>query len=71
MSLRGFALQFTQSNSFLLGDVNRDGVVNFFDISPFIAILSAGGFQIEADIDMDLEVDFFDISPFIQILSGG
>ena len=71
VSLRGFALQFTQSNSFLLGDVNRDGVVNFFDISPFIGLLSMGNFQIEADINMDLEVDFLDISPFIQLLTSG
>ena len=73
VSLRGFALQFTQSNSnsFLLGDVNQDGVVNFLDISPFIGILSAGNFQIEADVNMDLEVNFLDISPFIQLLAGG
>ena len=54
----------------ILGDVNLDGVVDFFDISPFIAILSSQGFQTEADIDLDLDVDFFDISPFIAILSG-
>ena len=52
-----------------LGDVNRDGVVNFFDISPFIAVLS-GKFQIEADIDGNGVVDFFDIQPFIDILSA-
>ena len=54
----------------LLGDVNLDGVVDFFDISPFIAILSAQGFQAEADVDQNAIVDFFDISPFIAILSG-
>ena len=54
----------------LLGDVNLDGVVDFFDISPFIAILSANGFQAEADIDQNEVVDFFDISPFIAILSA-
>ena len=54
----------------LLGDVNLDGVVDFFDISPFIEILSGAGFQAEADIDQNDEVDFFDISPFITILSG-
>ena len=55
---------------FLLGDVNRDGVVDFFDISPFIDLLSAGLFQVEADIDQNGIVDFFDISPFINILSS-
>ena len=66
-------MQFTQSNSnsFLLGDVNRDGVVDFLDISPFITVLASASFQTEADINMDLEVDFLDISPFILILSGG
>ena len=54
----------------LLGDVNLDGAVNFLDISPFIAILSAGDFQAEADFDQNGEVDFLDISPFIGVLSG-
>ena len=54
----------------LLGDVNLDKVVTFLDISPFIAILSAGNFQAEADINRDGVVSFLDISPFIGILSG-
>jgi len=52
-----------------LGDVNRDGVVDFLDISPFVTVLSTGGSQAEADIDGDGDVSFFDISPFIDILS--
>ena len=52
----------------LLGDVNLDGVVDFFDIAPFISILSSG-FQTEADIDQNGVVDFFDIAPFIELLS--
>ena len=52
----------------LLGDVNLDGVVDFFDIAPFISILSSG-FQTEADIDQNGVVDFFDIAPFIEVLS--
>ena len=54
----------------ILGDVNQDGVANFFDIAPFIAILSNSEFQDEADINRDGVVDFFDIAPFIAILSG-
>ena len=57
-------------SEFLLGDVNRDGVVNFFDISPFIAVLQAQDFQAEADIDGDGDVDFFDINPFIDLLGA-
>lgn len=54
----------------LLGDVNRDSAVNFLDIAPFIALLSDGGFQDEADIDRNTLVNFLDIGPFITILSG-
>ena len=54
----------------LLGDVNGDSTVNFLDISPFIVVLSAGGFQTEADINQDGNVNFLDISPFIKILSA-
>ena len=53
----------------LLGDVNLDGTVNFFDIAPFIALLTNNGFQAEADIDQNGEVNFADILPFIGILS--
>lgn len=55
---------------FLLGDVNLDGTVNFLDINPFISLLSAGGFQDEADIDRTGTLNFLDISPFISLLSG-
>ena len=54
----------------ILGDVNLDGVVDFFDISPFISLLASQTFQAEADIDLNDAVDFFDIQPFIGLLSG-
>ena len=54
----------------LLGDVNRDGIVNFQDISPFIGLLSAGSFLEEADCNQDGVVDFQDIASFITILAG-
>ena len=54
----------------LLGDCDMNGVVDFFDISPFINILSADTFLAEADCNQDGVVDFFDISPFIAILSA-
>ena len=53
-----------------IGDVNRDGEINFLDIAPFISVLSSGGFQCEADINADEVVNFLDISPFISLLSG-
>ena len=63
-------LEVTEIPDFLLGDVNRDGVVDFFDISPFITVLSGGEFQLEADMDQNGSVNFFDISPFITALSS-
>ena len=54
---------------FLLGDVNRDDVVNFLDIAPFITLLSSNTFQVEADINGDQGVNFLDIAPFIALLS--
>ena len=59
----------TMGPPFALGDVNRDGAVDFLDISPFITVLASSGFQNEADIDRDGSVNFLDISPFITILS--
>ena len=59
----------TLVDSSLLGDVNLDNSVNFLDISPFIALLSSGEFQAEADIDGNGFVNFLDISPFIGILA--
>ena len=55
----------------LIGDVNTDGSVSFADLSPFIALLTSGGFQAEADINGDDSVSFADLSPFIAILSAG
>ena len=60
----------TVESGLLLGDVNLDGVVDFFDIQPFIDLLANQTFQLEGDIDMDGDVDFFDIQPFIDILAG-
>lgn len=52
-----------------LGDLNQDGDVNFSDISPFIVILTNGGFLKAADTNQDGEVNFFDISPFIVLIA--
>ena len=54
----------------LLGDVNLDETVTFADIPAFIAVLSGGGFQTEADCDENGEVNFADIPAFITILTS-
>jgi len=59
----------SQPVEFPPGDVNRDGTVDFADISPFIEILISGDYQREADIDQNEEVNFEDIAPMIAILT--
>jgi len=54
----------------MLSDVNQDEAVDFLDIGPFIALLSAGEFLAEADIDLNGVVDFLDFNPLIGILSN-
>ena len=56
------------AQSVLLGDCNLDGLVNFLDIAPFIAILS-GNYHATADTNEDGFVNFLDIGPFITLLS--
>jgi len=46
------------------------GAVTFADIPPFIAVLSSGGFQAEADCTPDGTVDFADIPSFVNVLSS-
>ena len=54
----------------LLGDANLDGIVNFLDISTFVAIISSGVPLDEADTNRDGAVTFLDITSFIEILSS-
>lgn len=56
-------------DSVVLGDANLDGGADFFDISPFIGVLTSGTFQAEADCNRDGSCDFLDIAPFIELLS--
>ncbi len=53
-------------------DANCDGVVDAFDIEPFIAILTGGQgcSPCAADADGNGVVDAFDIEPFINCLTG-
>ena len=65
------AFESSFDDSFLLGDVNIDGAVNFFDISPFISLLASGNFVDQADTNRDGSVNFGDINNFISLLSSG
>ena len=65
---------------FVLGDLNCDGEVDFFDIEPFVmAITDPAGYAaaypncsiLLADINQDGAVNFFDIEAFVELLVGG
>jgi len=59
------------ASTFDFSTTSQDEMVDFRDITPFIALLSNLEFQAEADINEDGSVDFRDIVPFIGVLSGG
>ena len=63
-------IEFFLESSVRLGDVNKDGVVNFLDITPFISFISSGDFKAEADIDGNGTVNFLDVASFIAILTA-
>ena len=69
---RGYVRLFVSQISapIILGDCNLDGVVDFLDISQFIAVLASNSFLAQADCNLDGVVDFLDISAFIAILAG-
>jgi hypothetical protein len=63
----------------LTGDLNCDGVVNTFDIDPFVlALTNPTAYQtslpdcdgLNADVNGDGVVNGFDIDPFVQLLTG-
>ena len=64
----------------MVGDLNCDGLVNNFDINPFVVALSDPALYMElypgcdimnADINGDGLVNNFDINPFVELLAGG
>ncbi|MGE0481311.1 MAG: hypothetical protein AB7Q17_12645 [Phycisphaerae bacterium] len=70
---------FTINNAALRGDMNCDGVVNNFDIDPFVlALTDAAAYAAafpncdvnNADINDDGNVNNFDIDPFVAVLTG-
>lgn len=52
-----------------LADLNSDGVLNFFDISAFLSLFSAG--DLAADFNSDGVINFFDVSAFLGLFSQG
>lgn len=66
--INGLQLRDISGDDCPVGDVNRDGVINFLDIGAFIAVLSSGGFDEKADTNGDGSVNFLDIGGFIALL---
>ena len=71
--------------SFATGDLNCDGVVDLFDIDPFVLALTSASHDppfddynatfpgcdpLLADTNDDDTVDLFDIDPFVALLTG-
>ena len=63
-----------------LGDLNCDGVLDAFDIDPFVlALTDPATYELtfpdcnimNADCNEDGIVDAFDIDPFVELLTGG
>ena len=54
----------------LVGDVNCDGEVNLLDVTPFVDLLTSGGYSNKADINGDGAVDLLDVTPFVDLLTG-
>lgn len=72
-----FEMQFSVTNPPLTGDLNCDGLLNNFDIDPFVLLLiDQGAWQaayplcnyLSGDINLDHVVDNFDIDPFVALV---
>lgn len=79
-SLTGGFWAITAPPSVLRGDCNCDGLVNNFDIDPFVLAISdsaayalayPGCDILSADIDENGLVNNFDIDPFVACISNG
>ena len=75
----GFASQFFPNQvvlsdfemaTFLIGDVNGDGIVDLLDVAPFVEAITNGVFDASADINQDGAVDLLDVQPFVNLLVG-
>lgn len=74
-----FTLNIECNSLYSIGDLNCDGVVDLFDIDPFvIALTDPAGYAAMypgcdrdlADANQDGVVDLFDIDPFVMLLAG-
>ena len=73
------AVLYVASGVRVLGDLNCDQRLNFFDIDPFVLALTNPAKYVQqfpkcdralADVNLDGKVNFFDIDPFVILLTG-
>lgn len=66
-------LAFTvEVDSFLLGDINRDGVISLLDVQPFVDLIpNSAPFQGEGDINGDGLINLLDVGGFVDLLTQG
>lgn len=69
LELQGILLSHNGSTQCSIADLNADGIIDFFDISEFLALFSAQ--DPIADFTDNGIWDFFDVSSFIQAYSAG
>lgn len=60
---------FVNDTKLVLCDVNLDGVANLLDVSPFIDLITNGGYQLQADLNEDGVINLLDVSGFIACLN--
>ncbi len=79
MDIKQLPLTIDEECAFELGDMNCDGLVNFFDIDAFVlAVTDPAAYAAQypdcdlsnADINQDGDVDFFDIDGFVELIVG-
>lgn len=66
-----FTLEFTNVANCRPGDIDDNGIVDYFDIQAFLDTLGGSGdrrTRCSADCNGDNDVDYFDIKPFIDLL---
>ncbi|MEM9413755.1 MAG: cytochrome c peroxidase, partial [Planctomycetota bacterium] len=61
---------FSDPFGLLLGDVDKNGMVDKRDIAPFVQRLVAQEYQQEADLNLDTEVNLLDVPVFVDVLIG-
>jgi hypothetical protein len=61
---------FINDAEILLGDVNRDGLVNLLDVSPFVDVVTSGACNAQSDVNQDGVTNLLDVGPFVALISG-